>query len=438
MTIAPLDSAIQQLNLSFLTDHPRKAARALERLTPPVAAGVLESQPPHATVLIWPYLGQGAAVALLVALARDRACQLLTRLDPALAAALLSRLQEQDRQALLEALPASQAGELQELMAYPADTAGRLMTPRVQTFEAGLSVGELVTQLRARGESRAENLYVVDENQLLLGHLDAKQLLLAEPDTPLGELMEEIRVTAQALDPKEDILKQLGSVKAERVPVLDVHGRLLGAITRDNLFQVVKEDLVTDIQTMVGASREERALSPSLFAVRKRLPWLQINLLTAFAAAAVVGAFEGIIAQFTALAILLPVAAGQSGNAGAQALAVTMRGLTLREITPRHWRQVLFKEMSTGLLNGIAIALTCALGVFVWSQSLGLSLIIAISMVISLVVAGSAGALVPVMLKRLGQDPAQSSSIVLTTVTDIAGFLSFLGVATLLSGMLSP
>ena len=187
---------------------------------------------------------------------------------------------------------------------------------------------------------------------------------------------------------------------------------------------------------MVGVSKDERALSTSWFAVRKRLPWLQINLLTAFLAAAVVGAFEATIAKFTALAILLPIAAGQSGNTGAQALAVTMRGLTLREITTRHWLQVTLKETGVGLINGIAIAITCGLGVYVWSQSFGLALIIALAMISSMIIAGISGALVPIGLKKIGQDPALSSSIILTTITDIAGFLSFLGIATALSGLL--
>lgn len=199
---------------------------------------------------------------------------------------------------------------------------------------------------------------------------------------------------------------------------------------------VLKETLVTEMQTMVGVSKDERALSSSWFAVKKRLPWLQINLLTAFLAAVVVGLFESTIAQYTALAILLPIAAGQSGNTGVQALAVTMRGLTLREITIRGWFRVIVKEAGAGLINGIVTAFTCGAGVFIWSQSAGLALIIGLAMISSMIIAAISGVLVPIILKRLGQDPALSSSIILTTVTDIAGFMSFLGIATLLSGVL--
>ena len=187
---------------------------------------------------------------------------------------------------------------------------------------------------------------------------------------------------------------------------------------------------------MVGASKEERALSSVGFAVRKRMPWLQVNLLTAFLAASVVGVFEATIAQVTALAVLLPVVAGQSGNTGAQALAVTMRGLALREIRLRHWKVVSFKEATVALINGVSVALTTSLGVFIWSRSAGLALVIGTSMVISMVAAGLAGAAVPMVLTALKQDPAQSSSIILTTVTDVVGFFSFLGIATVMMARL--
>jgi magnesium transporter len=186
----------------------------------------------------------------------------------------------------------------------------------------------------------------------------------------------------------------------------------------------------------VGASEQERALSSPLFAVKKRLPWLQINLLTAFLAASVVGLFEETIATVTALAVLLPVVAGQSGNTGAQALAVTMRGLALREVRTRHWLRVVTKEVLAGAGNGVAVALTTSAAVWFWSDSSGLALVIGVSMVISMTLAGLSGAAIPMILTALRQDPAQSSSIVLTTVTDVAGFFSFLGIATLLSSML--
>jgi magnesium transporter len=187
---------------------------------------------------------------------------------------------------------------------------------------------------------------------------------------------------------------------------------------------------------MVGVSRDERALSKVSFAVRRRLPWLHINLATAFIAAAVVGLFEDTIARFSALAVLLPVVAGQSGNTGAQALAVTMRGLAMREVRARQWLRITLKEGRVALINGVAVAVTTSAGVYLWSRSLGLSFVIGIAMVVSMVAAGVAGAVIPIMLTVSGQDPAQASSIILTTVTDVVGFLSFLGLATMLAATL--
>jgi magnesium transporter len=261
-------------------------------------------------------------------------------------------------------------------------------------------------------------------------------MVAAPPTQTLVELSRSISVFVTALDPTEEVAEKLQKNAIDILPVLDIHHRLLGIIRGADAIEVLKENIAANVQTMVGASADERALSSSFFAVRKRQPWLQVNLLTGFLAASVVGLFESTIAQFTALAVLMPVAAGQSGNTGAQALAVTMRGLTLREITVRHWFKVMIKEAGAGFINGVAVAATCGLGVYFWSDNLGLAMVLAMAMIISMTIAGVAGALVPICLKKLGQDPAQSSSIILTTVTDIAGFMSFLGIATALSSLL--
>ena len=248
--------------------------------------------------------------------------------------------------------------------------------------------------------------------------------------------MNPVQGWATLTTPRDELIEVFNRYRVDSIPVLDQDGRLTGVIRYGSLFQAAEESLTGDLQMMVGVSPEERALSPALFAVKKRLPWLHINLLTAFLAAAVVGMFESIIAQFTALAILLPVVAGQSGNAGSQALAVTMRGLALREIGLPKWRQVLTKEIKVGVVDGFALALTCGLGVYVWSQSIGLAVVIGIAMIFSMIAAGISGALVPMLLIRFGQDPATASSIILTTVTDVTGFIAFLGTATLLAAFL--
>jgi magnesium transporter len=282
------------------------------------------------------------------------------------------------------------------------------------------------------------HLFLLDDELHLCGQVKIQHLALADEERSLASISVPLRGYFSPLDPEEEVIATFEKTRASALPVVDLDFRLMGIIYQGQVMEAVKDDIAGDPQTMVaGVSRDERALSSGWFAVKKRLPWLHINLLTAFLASAIVGAFESTIAQYTALAVLLPIAAGQAGNSGAPALAVTMRGLTLREeITTRHWSRVMINEASAGCINGIAIAITCSIGVFWWSRSYRLALIIALSMFTSMIIAGLAGALEPTALKKLGQDPVASSSIILTTVTDIAGFTSFLGIATLLSGML--
>jgi magnesium transporter len=278
-------------------------------------------------------------------------------------------------------------------------------------------------------------VFLTDDDRLLTGRVPLQTLAVADGHALL-ETLAVTPVAVQATDPHEEVVERFTKGRLASLPVVDFEGRLLGVIRSDTLAATAQEDVAGDMQAMVGVSRQERALSPVSFAVRKRLPWLEINLATAFLAAAVVGLFEGTIARFTALAVLLPVVAGQSGNTGAQALAVTMRGLAMREIRIGQWPRVVRKEASVALINGLAVSVTTAAGVLLWSRSVGLALVIGVSMVISMLVAGMAGVLVPTLLTMFGQDPAQSSSIILTTVTDVVGFASFLGIATLLAGML--
>ncbi|WP_045860853.1 magnesium transporter [Teredinibacter purpureus] len=433
---AAVSTSAEALTQAFFRGYPRDAARKLESLTPEDAAHILASQPSALRQRVWADITPPAASHILPLTPDPVALELLRALDAGPCASLISRFDESQRERYLGLMAESQAHELRELLDYPSNCAGHMMDTGVLTFSMTITVEEAMVQLTQHPAIMRRRLYTLDNDRRLHGQVDLIDLVAAQPTETLAELSRSITVFVTALDPKEEVAEKLQKNAIDILPVVDIHHRLLGIIRGANAIEVLKENIAADLQTMVGASADERALSSSLFAVRKRQPWLQINLLTGFLAASVVGLFEGTIAQFTALAVLMPVVAGQSGNTGAQALAVTMRGLTLREITTRHWFNVLFKEASAGLINGIAIALTCAVGVYFWSKSLGLALVIAVSMVISMTIAGMAGALVPICLKKLGQDPAQSSSIILTTVTDIAGFMSFLGIATALSSML--
>ena len=298
-------------------------------------------------------------------------------------------------------------------------------------------MGEALLRLKAIRRRGLRELFVIDDDGRLTGRVEIQDLATADPALPLRDITRRLIAVVQDLDPREDIVAVLQQQPITELPVVNVDGRFVGVIRQSALVAAIEQESSVDIQTMVGASRDERALSSPGFAVAKRLPWLQINLLTAFLAAAVVGLFEGTIAKFTALAVLLPVVAGPVGQrrrAGAggddartgaardQPAPLAARGRQGGRRGPRStaWRWPRRPRSAS----------TCG------AARYGLVLVCALAMVISMVAAGLAGALTPVLLRRFGQDPATSSSIILTTVTDVVGFFSFLGIATLLAGML--
>lgn len=431
-----VEVAISILNQHFMLDYPREAARHIETMPASEASTMLAAQPMHVLLPIWYSLATDVELDIFTKFPHTLAANLLTELEPARSAELLSRLDEQDREQYFQLLNRQVASEIKSLMEYPSESAGQIMDPRVLAFRSNLTVHEAVVRMRQSKLRGLRELYLVDDAGRLEARVDIQDLALANANEILKNISQKIADVVEDTASLEDVVEKMQQDTVTDLPVINFDGRLVGVILQLKLASAVQQETTVDMQMMVGASRDERALSSTGFAVSKRLPWLQINLVTAFLAASVVGIFEGTIAQNTALAVLLPIVAGQSGNTGAQALAVTMRGLVMREISLRHWPKVVLKEFNVGLLNGFAVAATTALGVYIWSKSLGLVFVIVASMVISMVMAGTAGALVPILLKRFGQDPAQSSSIILTTITDIVGFFSFLGIATIFSTML--
>jgi len=429
-------AAENALNKRYMRDYPFEAAQILESMPHYDAADALESQPLDVTLPLWQYFATDTAEQVFFQLSEKKQLQLLSELDPTISVKILNRISDEKIRSLLNALGKGIADELRTLLQYPQDSAGQLMDPRIVNLRPAMTIEQAQIKLRSLKPKAVNEVYVVDDNNVLIGQVAIQDIAIEDAELPISKIMSSIITTVQELDPREEVVDRLERYKLSSIPVVDIDGRLVGVIRSTRLLKALQEEISVDIQTMVGASKDERALSKTFFAVSRRLPWLHINLLTAFLASAVVGLFESTIAQFTALAVLMPVVAGQSGNAGAQALAVTMRGLALHEISLRHWPKVVFKEINVGLLNGIAIALTTAICVYFWSKSFGLGLVIAVAMIISMIAAGFSGAIIPITLRRFGQDPAQSSSIILTTVTDVVGFFSFLGTAALLSRIL--
>jgi magnesium transporter len=415
---------------------PDDAARVFEGAPVSRIVPLLERQAPEVCAAVLRRLTPDRAARLLAALGETPTRRLLLALEPSRAAHMLARLDPEEREACLATVQPRLADELRALAAYPPDSAGGLMDPRITTFRPDATVRDVVRRLRTFRRRRVQDVFVVDPDDRLIGSASLQEIVLAPPATRLDAIMRAPTPSVQGTSPQAEVLAELDRHRVGSLPVVDIDGRVLGVLRQDELLTAAQASAAAEAVTMVGAGKEERALSPPQFAVRKRLPWLLVNLLTAFLAASVVGLFESTIAAFTALAVLLPVVAGQSGNTGAQALAVTMRGLALREVRVSQWLRVVSKEIAAGAGNGVAVALATSTAVFFWSGSTGLALVIGTSMVLSMTLAGLSGAAIPMLLTALRQDPAQSSSIILTTVTDVVGFFSFLGIATALSGML--
>ncbi len=428
--------AIKKLVNNYFILFPDEAAKLLSTFNEEEILEYLKEQPVNIGVRVFRSINPDISAGVVKIMSEDYFVQLFSMLDPNLSARLLTRLDKDLAKRRLSLLSPNLSKELRELMLYPADTAGYLIDAKVTTFYPDETIKAVLKRLRSVRDRRIVNIYVIDTEGCLTGVIPLQDIVISDTDELLKNLINTPPVCIDAMSPREEVVQLLEERKLINLPVVDFDKRLLGVIRYDTLVNAAQLDATEDAQAMFGAGRDERALSKVSFAVKKRLPWLEINLATAFLAAAVIGIFEDTIARITVLAVFLPVVAGQSGNTGSQALAVTIRGLALREIRPSHWFKIAKKEIAVGFINGLAVALTTAVIVYFWTGAIGLPIVIGISMIFSMVIAGMSGAVIPVMLKAIGQDPAQSSSIVLTTVTDVFGFLSFLGLATALASVL--
>ncbi len=363
----------------------------------------------------------------------------LRSLGPALAEDLLLALGDERRRAVLAAAPIEDGRQWARNFTYPDDSVGRLMEPPQAVFGPQLTVAETTARVRELVKTTFVTYgFVTDDSGVLLGVVTMRDLLLADTSARLEDVMLREAFTLQPELPLVDAARLVVARHFPVYPVCDAAGRLVGTVRGRTLFEEQALEISAQAGAMVGVEKEERLATPWPRSLRFRHPWLQLNLLTAFAAAAVVGVFQGTIDRLVVLAVFLPVLAGQSGNTGCQALAVTLRGMTLGELRPGDARRLVAKEGLLGLLNGALVGVSAGLGMLVVAraqgepQALVLGLVVFAAMVASCVVSGLAGALIPLTLKRIGADPATASSIFLTTATDVASMGLFLSLAALL------
>lgn len=421
----------------FIDVDPQQAAMALEGHSAEEAAALARSLPETAAAACLERARPAFAAKVLELLAPQPADSILERLPPDHVADIFRSFSEGPRRAALERMSPELLRAVQELFAYPEDSAGRIMRIGVLAFHKDLKVREAIARLRALGDKRpATYAYVVGPEQKLLGVLNMRDLLLAGPDAALESITRADVVSVPAFTDREELVHLAKQSKFISFPVVDAQGRLIGAVKNEDILETSEEEATEDIQMLFGGSPEERPFSPVSMKVARRLPWLYVNLATAFIAAAVVALFQDLIGRIAVLAVFLPVVAGQGGNAGIQSLSVVLRGLVMREVRPQDALRLIGVEMGVGLLNGLAVGSVTALAAWLWRGNPVLGLVVGLAMVVNMVAAGLAGAAIPVAMKRMGLDPAQSSGIFLTTVTDVVGFFSFLGLAALFQSRL--
>ncbi len=381
-------------------------------------------------------LAPAQAVERLETLDDTLSSRVLASLSPAVSEDILLAMADDRRQAIMAAAPRSTGQQWAVNFSCPEDSIGRLMEPAHAVFRPELTVAETIERIRKLVKNVFVTYgFVVEQDGQLIGVVAMRDLLLANREDRLADIMLTNPFALRTDQTVLDAMRQVVNKHFPVYPVCDAQGKLVGTLRGRTLFEEHAIEISAQVGTMVGVEREERLSTPWPTSLRFRHPWLQLNLLTAFLAAAVVGVFQSTIDKWVLLAVFLPVLAGQSGNTGCQSLAVTLRGLTLGEIKPGREKRLVFKEALLGLLNGALVGVTAGLGMLVvaWFQSnpqpVLMALIVLCAMIGSCVVSGISGALIPLILRRLGADPATASSIFLTTATDVASMGLFLGLA---------
>ncbi len=415
--------------------HPADLADHLQRLPQEEAVALLQQLPTETAATVLAEVEKEKLSEFLPVFPAAQLAEIFRRLPSDDAVDLLQHLPPARRREAMSGVSPERAGEIKSLLRYPEDTAGGIMDNRFITVRDDMTIEQTRDLLRSRAEQeRVEDvayLYVTDAERRLVGIVSLRDLVFRRAERRVGDIMNRDVKFLRATDDQEAVARQFEHYHYLGLPVLDAGGRLVGVVKASDALEIARQEATEDMQLMVGLSGEERALTPWRKSVGRRLPWLYVNLLTAFAAAAVVGIFESTIAKWTALAVLLPVIAGQGGNAGMQTLTVIIRDMALGELSPGDGRRALIKELILGLVNGLAIGIVVGVAGYWWKGSIALGLVALAAMVLNQLSAALAGVVIPFGLKSLRVDPALASSIFVTTVTDVAGFFFFLGLATL-------
>ena len=443
------DKTARQLRLlSDALDSGRlgPVKRLINTLSPAEIGNLLESLPPGKRTIVWGLVDAEDDGEVLVHVGDEVRESLIAEMDPDELVAAVEDLDIDDLADLVDDLPDTVIDEvlkamdrenrerLEQALSYDEDTAGRLMNPDVVTVRADTTVDVVLRYLRLRGElpEHTDHLYVVSRRHQYLGRIALQALLTREASTPINQLIDDEQPAIDVHETADEVARQFSDHDWISAPVVDDNNVLLGRITIDDVVDIIRYQAEHQALGAAGLDEEEDLFSPVPRATKRRAIWLGINLATAFLASWVIGRFEDTLERIVALAVLMPIVASMGGVAGTQTLTLVVRGLALGQVGRGNLRALLSKEVLVGLLNGLVWAIVVALAAMAWFRDAKLGFVIGAAMTINLVAAALAGVLVPLTLKRMNIDPALAGGVVLTTVTDVVGFLSFLGLATLI------
>ncbi len=443
------DRTARQLRLlSDAVDSGRlgPVRRMVNTLAPAEIGNLLESLPHDKRMVVWGlvdpeddgevlvHVGDEVRESLIADMDQDELVAAVEDLDIDDLADLVEDLPDAVIDELLRSMDRENRERLEQVLSYPEDTAGRLMNPDVVTVRADTTVDVVLRFLRLRGElpEHTDHLYVVNRRHQLIGWVALQDLVTHEPGTPINQLIDDELESIHVDDSAEQVARQFSDNDWVSAPVVDDGNVLLGRITVDDVVDIIREQAEHQALGAAGLDEDEDLFSPIRRAVRGRVVWLGVNLMTAFLAASVIGQFDATIEKIVALAVLMPIVAGIGGNAAVQVLTLMVRGIALGQVGASNARILLWKELRVALINGLLIGGLVGLVALLWFRSWPLSLVIAAALVINFCSAALAGVLLPLLLKRMHIDPAVAGTVVVTAVTDVMGFFSFLGLATVI------
>ena len=414
---------------SFKEMHPADAADIIEHLNENDRENLIKLNNFKIDPEVFVEINESVQSEVIKYLSKDSIVYILKNLESDDSIKILENLDEKNKNEILSSLPPKDRFVLLESLSYPEDSAARIMQREFTAIPSNWSVGQTIDYLRENKDLPEEflEIFVVDSEFQPIGTVPSSKVLRTSRDTKMNLIMNESQLSIPVDMDREEVGHLFENYNLNSACVVDKNNKLVGMITSDDILTVLKEEAEEDALRLAGVGDEE-ITDGVLKKTKRRFTWLLLNLFTAIIASAVIGFFQEDIEKVVALAVLMPIVASMGGNAGMQTLAVTIRGIATNNLTDSNFIKILFKEFNIGVLNGIIFAIISAIIVQIWFQDYTLSLIISISMVLNMIVAGLFGILIPVTLKKINIDPAIASSVFVTTVTDVIGFLSFLGI----------